>query len=73
MAERVENRTDTDKLISRRDDTSLQGAATTATAAKEAEEEGDMTIRAVLPRLIDITVSVFNLAFLMIMEAAAAS
>ncbi|EQL28578.1 hypothetical protein BDFG_08700 [Blastomyces dermatitidis ATCC 26199] len=69
----TENRPDTDELISRRNNTSLQGTATTAAAAKKAEEEEDMTMRAVLPQLIDTAVSAFNLAFLMITEAAAAS
>ncbi|OAT03873.1 hypothetical protein BDBG_16136 [Blastomyces gilchristii SLH14081] len=58
----------------RRNDTSLQGTVTTATAAREVgegEEEG-VTMRAVLPRLIDTVTSVFNLAFLIATEAAAA-
>ncbi|EQL32534.1 hypothetical protein BDFG_05273 [Blastomyces dermatitidis ATCC 26199] len=41
----------------------------TATAARGAG--GDVVIRAVLPRLIDTTA--FNLAFLIVMEAATAS
>ncbi|OAT05769.1 hypothetical protein BDBG_16491 [Blastomyces gilchristii SLH14081] len=41
-------------------------------AAKEAGEEEDVTMKAVLPQLIDTAISVFNLAFLMITEAAAA-
>ncbi|EQL27866.1 hypothetical protein BDFG_09332 [Blastomyces dermatitidis ATCC 26199] len=61
---------DMDKLISRRDDTSLQGMVTTAAAAKEAGEEEDVTMRAVLPWLIDAAASVFNLAFLAAMKAA---
>ncbi|EEQ84537.2 uncharacterized protein BDCG_16327 [Blastomyces dermatitidis ER-3] len=69
----AEDETDMDKLISRRDDISLQGMVTTAAAAKEAGEEEDMTIRAVLLWLIDAAVSVFNLAFLAATEAAAAS
>ncbi|EEQ89559.2 uncharacterized protein BDCG_04679 [Blastomyces dermatitidis ER-3] len=65
---------DIDKLTGRRDDISLQGMATTAAAAKEAgEEEEDMKMRAVLSQLSDITVFTFNLAFLTVMEAAAAS
>ncbi|EQL30716.1 hypothetical protein BDFG_06864 [Blastomyces dermatitidis ATCC 26199] len=39
---------------------------------KEAGEEGDVTMRAVLPRLIDAAASAFNLAFLAAMKAAAA-
>ncbi|OAT06487.1 hypothetical protein BDBG_02676 [Blastomyces gilchristii SLH14081] len=61
------------KLTGRRDDISLQGTATTTAAVRDAEEGGDVIMRAVLPRLIETTVSTFNLAFLMIMEAAAAS
>ncbi|OAT10762.1 hypothetical protein BDBG_17417 [Blastomyces gilchristii SLH14081] len=60
------------ELISRRNDTSLQDTATTATAAKEAGEEEDVTIEAVLSQLIDITVFIFNLTFLMVMKAATA-
>ncbi|EEQ84322.1 uncharacterized protein BDCG_01127 [Blastomyces dermatitidis ER-3] len=60
---------DTDELTGRRDDISLQGMATTITAAREVEE--DVTMRAVLPRLI--TAATFNLAFLTVMKAAAAS
>ncbi|OAT00008.1 uncharacterized protein BDCG_16423 [Blastomyces dermatitidis ER-3] len=37
--------------------------------AKEAEEGEDMTMRVILPRLIDITVFIFNLAFLTVMKA----
>ncbi|EQL27824.1 hypothetical protein BDFG_09377, partial [Blastomyces dermatitidis ATCC 26199] len=64
----AEDRLDTDTPVSRRDDIPLQGTATSAAAAREAE--GDVTMEAVLPRLID-TVT-FNLAFLTVMEAAAA-
>ncbi|OAT03930.1 hypothetical protein BDBG_00583 [Blastomyces gilchristii SLH14081] len=62
---------DTDKLASRRDDTSLQGTATTTTITREAG--GGVTMRVMLPRLIDTAVSAFNLAFLTATEAAAAS
>ncbi|EEQ83589.2 uncharacterized protein BDCG_00394 [Blastomyces dermatitidis ER-3] len=61
-----------DELTDRRDDISLQGTVTIITAVKEAEEEEDVTMRAVLLQLIDITVFTFNLAFLTVMEAAAA-
>ncbi|OAT09139.1 hypothetical protein BDBG_04694 [Blastomyces gilchristii SLH14081] len=63
------------KLTDRRDDTSLQGMMTIITAAREAgeEEEEDVTMRAVLLQSINITVSVFNLAFLTVTEAAATS
>ncbi|EGE86430.1 hypothetical protein BDDG_09375 [Blastomyces dermatitidis ATCC 18188] len=67
----VRDRSDTDKLTGRRNDTSLQGMITTTTAAKEAGEEGDMTIRAVLSQLIDT--AAFNLAFLTVMKTASAS
>ncbi|EEQ91567.1 uncharacterized protein BDCG_06687 [Blastomyces dermatitidis ER-3] len=67
---RAGNELNMNKLTGRRDNTSLQGTVTTATAAKEAGEEGDMTIKAVLSQLID-TVT-FNLTFLIVTEAAAA-
>ncbi|KMW67293.1 hypothetical protein BDDG_12031 [Blastomyces dermatitidis ATCC 18188] len=60
------------ELISRRNDILLQGTVTTAAAVKEVEEEEDVIIRAVLLQLIDTAVSVFNLAFLTVTEAAAA-
>ncbi|EGE86811.2 hypothetical protein BDDG_09761 [Blastomyces dermatitidis ATCC 18188] len=69
VIKRAENRLDTDTLISRRDDISLQDMATTAAAVREAEE--DVTMRAVLLQLIDT--AAFNLAFLTVMKAAAAS
>ncbi|EQL36936.1 hypothetical protein BDFG_01569 [Blastomyces dermatitidis ATCC 26199] len=62
-----------DKLTDRRDDISLQDTVTITTAAKEAGEEEDVTMKAVLPRLIDAAASVSNLAFLTATEAAAAS
>ncbi|EQL27923.1 hypothetical protein BDFG_09273, partial [Blastomyces dermatitidis ATCC 26199] len=65
------NRSDADTLTSRRNNISLQGVATSITAARDAGEEEDVTMRAVLPQLIDITA--FNLAFLAVMKAAAAS
>ncbi|EQL28138.1 hypothetical protein BDFG_09090, partial [Blastomyces dermatitidis ATCC 26199] len=71
-AEGAENRLNIDKLISRRDNISLQGMMTIITAAKEAGEEGDMIIRAVLSQLIDTAAFIFNLTFLTAMEAAAA-
>ncbi|KMW67467.1 hypothetical protein BDDG_12137 [Blastomyces dermatitidis ATCC 18188] len=61
------------ELIDRRDDISLQGMMTIITTVKEAEEEEDVTMRAVLLQLIDTAVSASNLAFLMATEAAAAS
>ncbi|OAT02856.1 uncharacterized protein BDCG_17808 [Blastomyces dermatitidis ER-3] len=69
----AEDRSDTDKLISRRDDTSLQDTVTITAAAKEAGEEEDVTMRAVLLWLIDTIISTFNLAFLVTTEAVAAS
>ncbi|EQL28802.1 hypothetical protein BDFG_08487 [Blastomyces dermatitidis ATCC 26199] len=62
------NELDMDTPAGRRNDTSLQGMATSTAAAREAG--GGVTMRAVLPRLIDITIS--NLTFLTVMEAAAA-
>ncbi|KMW68083.1 hypothetical protein BDDG_12569 [Blastomyces dermatitidis ATCC 18188] len=66
----TENRPDTDAPAGRRDDFSLQGTATTAVTVREAEE--DVTMKAVLPRLIN-TIFTFNLAFLTAMKTAAAS
>ncbi|EQL34542.1 hypothetical protein BDFG_03684 [Blastomyces dermatitidis ATCC 26199] len=64
------DRLNTDKLTGRRDNTSLQGTVTIITAAKEAGEEGDVTMRVMLPQLIDT--AVFNLTFLTVMKATAA-
>ncbi|EQL29662.1 hypothetical protein BDFG_07756, partial [Blastomyces dermatitidis ATCC 26199] len=62
------DRLNTDTSVSRRDNISLQGTATTTTAAGEAGE--GVAKGAVLPRLIDTTA--FNLTFLAVTEAAAA-
>ncbi|EEQ88766.1 uncharacterized protein BDCG_03886 [Blastomyces dermatitidis ER-3] len=60
-AERAEKELNTDKLTSRRDDTSLQGIVTTAVTAREVEEEEeDMKMRAVLLQLSDTAVFIFN-------------
>ncbi|OAT01952.1 uncharacterized protein BDCG_17308 [Blastomyces dermatitidis ER-3] len=67
----AEDRLDTDEPTGRRDNISLQGTATTAMTAKEAEEGGGVTMEAVLPRLIDTAASTSNLAFLAATEAAA--
>ncbi|EGE85684.1 hypothetical protein BDDG_08629, partial [Blastomyces dermatitidis ATCC 18188] len=67
----TENELNTDTSASRRDDISLQGTVTITTAAREAGE--DVTIRAVLLQLIDTAVFTFNLTFLIVTEAAAAS
>ncbi|EQL29782.1 hypothetical protein BDFG_07625 [Blastomyces dermatitidis ATCC 26199] len=67
----VRDELNTDELTDRRDDISLQGMMTTAATVKEAGEEGDVTMRAVLPQLIDT--AAFNLAFLAVTEATAAS
>ncbi|OAT02706.1 uncharacterized protein BDCG_17735 [Blastomyces dermatitidis ER-3] len=64
----TENELNADTPAGRRNNTSLQGTATTAAAVREAGE--DVTMRAVLPQLID-TVT-FNLTFLTVTEAAAA-
>ncbi|EQL27682.1 hypothetical protein BDFG_09559 [Blastomyces dermatitidis ATCC 26199] len=69
----AENRLDTDESVSRRDNISLQGTATIITAARDTEEEEDVTIRAVLSQLINTIISVFNLAFLTVMKTAAVS
>ncbi|OAT11317.1 hypothetical protein BDBG_06831 [Blastomyces gilchristii SLH14081] len=63
---------DADKPAGRRDDTPLQGAATTTAAARDAGEGEDVAMEVVLLQLIDTIISVFNLAFLTVMEAAAA-
>ncbi|KMW69126.1 hypothetical protein BDDG_13300 [Blastomyces dermatitidis ATCC 18188] len=68
----AEDELNTDEPTGRRDNTSLQGMTTTTAAAKEAGEGEDVTIEVVLPRLIDAAASIFNLAFLAVMEAAAA-
>ncbi|OAT11190.1 hypothetical protein BDBG_17452 [Blastomyces gilchristii SLH14081] len=62
VMKRAEKELDTDKLISRRDDTSLQDTATIITAAREVEEEEeeDVIIRAVLSQSVDTTVFIFN-------------
>ncbi|OAT03258.1 uncharacterized protein BDCG_18030 [Blastomyces dermatitidis ER-3] len=73
MMRRTEKELNTDKSISRRDDISLQGMMTTAAAARDVGEGGDVVMRAVLPRLIDTAAFTFNLAFLIVMKAAAAS
>ncbi|OAS99414.1 uncharacterized protein BDCG_16114 [Blastomyces dermatitidis ER-3] len=67
----AENELNTDTSVSRRDDISLQGTVTITTAAREAGE--DVTMRAVLLQLIDTAVFTFNLTFLIVTEAAAAS
>ncbi|KMW68319.1 hypothetical protein BDDG_12731 [Blastomyces dermatitidis ATCC 18188] len=62
------------KLTGRRDNISLQGTVTIITAAREVgEEEEDVEMRAVLLQLSDTAVSAFNLTFLTVTEAAAAS
>ncbi|EEQ87769.1 uncharacterized protein BDCG_02889 [Blastomyces dermatitidis ER-3] len=60
---------DADTPAGRRDNTSLQGMATSTAAAREAG--GGVAMKVVLPRLIDTATS--NLAFLAATEAAAAS
>ncbi|OAT06176.1 hypothetical protein BDBG_16567 [Blastomyces gilchristii SLH14081] len=42
-------------------------------AVRDAEEGEDVTMRVILLQLIDTVISAFNLAFLMITEAAATS
>ncbi|KMW68937.1 hypothetical protein BDDG_13143 [Blastomyces dermatitidis ATCC 18188] len=64
----VRDRSDIDELISRRNNTSLQGTATISTAVKEAGEEEDVIMRAVLSQLIDTVIFTFNLAFLTVTE-----
>ncbi|KMW68840.1 hypothetical protein BDDG_13066 [Blastomyces dermatitidis ATCC 18188] len=68
VMKKTENELNTDTSADRRDDISLQSIVTFITAVREAEE--DVTMRAVLPQLIDT--AVFNLAFLTVMKAAAA-
>ncbi|EEQ84540.1 uncharacterized protein BDCG_01345 [Blastomyces dermatitidis ER-3] len=66
---------DTDEPTGRKDDTPLQGTATTAAAAREAGGGGggDVTMGAVLPRSVNTAASTSNQAFLAATEAAAAS
>ncbi|OAT11727.1 hypothetical protein BDBG_17561 [Blastomyces gilchristii SLH14081] len=71
MMRRTGEGLNTDKLTDRRDDISLQGTATTTTAVREAGE--DVAMKVILPRLIDITASAFNLTFLAVTETTAAS
>ncbi|KMW66519.1 hypothetical protein BDDG_11571 [Blastomyces dermatitidis ATCC 18188] len=66
---RAEDGLNADAPAGRRDDTSLQGMATSTTAAREVGE--DVMMRVMLPQLIDA--AVFNLAFLMVTETAATS
>ncbi|EGE82791.2 hypothetical protein BDDG_05735 [Blastomyces dermatitidis ATCC 18188] len=75
VVKRSEEELNTDKLISRENDISLQGTVTTAAAAREAgeEEEENVIIRAVLLQSVNTTVSAFNQAFLTVTETAAAS
>ncbi|OAT02542.1 uncharacterized protein BDCG_17623 [Blastomyces dermatitidis ER-3] len=70
----AEKELDMNKLISRRDNISLQSTVTITAAVREAEEEEeDMTMRAVLLQLSDTVIFIFNLAFLTVMKAAATS
>ncbi|OAT04983.1 hypothetical protein BDBG_16378 [Blastomyces gilchristii SLH14081] len=68
----TENKLNTDELAGRRNNTSLQGAATTAAAVRDAEEKEDVIIRVILSQLMDTAVFIFNLAFLTVTETAAA-
>ncbi|OAT12277.1 hypothetical protein BDBG_07644 [Blastomyces gilchristii SLH14081] len=70
---KAEKELNTDKLISRRDNISLQGTVTITTAIRDIEEEEDVAMKVMLLQLIDATVSVFNLTFLIATEAAATS
>ncbi|KMW69198.1 hypothetical protein BDDG_13363 [Blastomyces dermatitidis ATCC 18188] len=67
-AEGAGDRLNADAPASRRNDTSLQGTATSTVAAREAG--GGVAMEVVLLQLIDT--AAFNLAFLAAMEAAAA-
>ncbi|KMW69385.1 hypothetical protein BDDG_13536 [Blastomyces dermatitidis ATCC 18188] len=70
----AEKELDMNKLISRRDNISLQSTVTITAAVREAEEEEeDVTMRAVLLQLSDTVIFIFNLAFLTVMKAAATS
>ncbi|OAT12851.1 hypothetical protein BDBG_08144 [Blastomyces gilchristii SLH14081] len=73
VAEKAENRSDADELISRRNDISLQDTATITAAARDVEEEEDMIIRVILLQLIDTAVFIFNLAFLTVMKTTVTS
>ncbi|EQL30811.1 hypothetical protein BDFG_06695 [Blastomyces dermatitidis ATCC 26199] len=65
----VRNEPDMNKLISRRDDISLQGTVTITMTVKEAGGEGDVIMRVMLSQLIDAAASAFNLTFLAVTEA----
>ncbi|EQL29659.1 hypothetical protein BDFG_07752 [Blastomyces dermatitidis ATCC 26199] len=67
----AEKELNTDELTGRRDNISLQDAATITAAARDAEEEEDMTMKTVLSQLIDTVIFIFNLAFLAVTETAA--
>ncbi|KMW67504.1 hypothetical protein BDDG_12158 [Blastomyces dermatitidis ATCC 18188] len=58
----TEKESDTDELISRRDDISLQGTVTAAAAAREAgeEEEEDMTMRVMLSQSVNTAIFASN-------------
>ncbi|OAT02776.1 uncharacterized protein BDCG_17761 [Blastomyces dermatitidis ER-3] len=66
----VRDELNTDKLTDRRNDISLQGMMTITVTVKEAGEEEDVIMKAVLSWLIDAVISTFNLAFLTATEAA---
>ncbi|EQL30339.1 hypothetical protein BDFG_07169 [Blastomyces dermatitidis ATCC 26199] len=69
---KAENEPDADALISRRNNTSLHSAATTAAAARDAEGGEYVVMKVMLSRLID-TVFTFNLTFLTVMKITATS
>ncbi|OAT06791.1 hypothetical protein BDBG_16695 [Blastomyces gilchristii SLH14081] len=73
-AEKAEKELNTVESTDRRNDTSLQDTASTATAARNAgEEEEDVIIRVILSQSVNTAVSAFNLTFLAVTETAAAS
>ncbi|OAT05912.1 hypothetical protein BDBG_16511 [Blastomyces gilchristii SLH14081] len=76
MMRETEKELNTDKLISRRDNISLQDTVTITAVIREVEEEEeeeeDMTMRAALLQSVDTAISVFNQAFLTATEITAA-
>ncbi|OAT13881.1 hypothetical protein BDBG_17927 [Blastomyces gilchristii SLH14081] len=57
----TENRLNTDELISRRNNISLQDMMTTAAVIREAEEEEeDVTMKVILLQFINTVISAFN-------------
>ncbi|OAT13900.1 hypothetical protein BDBG_17931 [Blastomyces gilchristii SLH14081] len=72
---KTEKELNTDKSISRENDTSLQDTATITTAVREVEEEEeeDVTMRVMLLQSVNTIIFTFNQAFLAVIKTTAAS